>query len=175
MADKFLQRRFDLTIDFIGKHINKDMKILDLGIPNELSEQTKSKGYNVSNTAPRVDLDIDFEIVKSDEYQVVTAFEIIEHLFNPYTILKNIKADKLIASVPLNVWFSPSHWSNTEPWDCHYHEFEVRQFNRLLEKTGWKLIEGKTFKCPHKLFGIRPFLRRIYPSYYIVYCEKIKE
>jgi len=97
MADKFLQRRFDLTIDFIGKHINKDMKILDLGIPNELSEQIKSKGYNVSNTAPRVDLDIDFEIVKSDEYQVITAFEIIEHLFNPFTILKNIKADKLIA------------------------------------------------------------------------------
>jgi hypothetical protein len=37
---------------------------------------------------------------------VVTAFEIFEHLLNPYTILKEIQSDKLFISIPMRLWFS---------------------------------------------------------------------
>jgi hypothetical protein len=53
------------------------------------------------------DLDLD-QSVFSDKQNVVTAFEIFEHLLNPYTILSEIKSDKIFISIPMRLWFSPA-------------------------------------------------------------------
>ena len=97
-----------------------------------------------------------FKITNTD---VVTAFEIFEHLLNPYTILKEIKSDKLLISIPMRLWFSPAYRSKTDMWDRHYHEFEDWQLDWLLEKTGWKIIDRQKWTNPVKKFGIRPLLR----------------
>lgn len=166
--DKTRQRRFEKTLRFVSKHFNNNEDILDLGIRNELSDYLRENGYKVQNTIGQ-DLDTHYSIVK--EYNNITAFEIFEHLFAPFNLL-NAARGKLIASVPLRLWFAPEYWNFNDRYDCHYHEFSVRQFNHLLERTGWKIKDSELWRSYDGKIGIRPLLRRIYPRYYIVYAEK---
>ncbi|MNE24751.1 hypothetical protein D3C80_1180520 [compost metagenome] len=170
----FPNKRFKHTLDFLKKHISPSETILDLGVDNPFSKIMKSEGYSVQNTSGE-DLDKDQSVFSSDKQDVVTAFEIFEHLLNPYTILNEIKSDKLLISIPLRLWFSSAYRSKTDMWDRHYHEFEDWQLDWLLEKTGWKIIDREKFTHPVKKIGFRPLLRYFTPRYYIVYAEKIKK
>jgi hypothetical protein len=168
---KYPKKRYTITLDFLKEVIPANSKILDLGVENPFSEIMSQNGYQVKNTKGE-DLDEDFASVQQSDAEVVTAFEIFEHLIAPYNILKEIKADKLIASVPLRLWFAPAYKSKTDPWDRHYHEFEDWQFDWLLEKSGWEIKRRTTFTNPVKKIGFRPFLRLFTPRYYLVYAER---
>ena len=159
------------TLDFLNQHIDPASYILDLGIKNPLSELMQAQGYKVENTQGE-DLDEDQKVLTSSKAEVVTAFEILEHLLSPYQVLKSIKAEKLVASVPLKLWFSNDYRSKTDSRDRHFHEFEDWQFDWLLEKTGWKIMASQKWINPPKSFGFRPLLRYFTPRHYIVYAEK---
>lgn len=169
--DNFPTKRYNLTLDFVKQHISKSEKILDLGVENPLSELLKSNGFSVANTNGE-DLDLDYSCIQNSSVEVVTAFEILEHLVSPFTILKEIKAKKLIASVPLNLWFSSAYRSKTDLRDRHFHEFEDWQFDWLLEKAGWQITARKKWTNPTKKIGIRPIFRYFTPRYYIIYAER---
>lgn len=169
---KFPKKRYKHTLRFLNEVISKEEKILDLGVSNPFSELLLKEGFQVKNTKGE-DLDIETTIVKTEEFEVVTAFEIFEHLVSPFNILKEIKAKKLVASVPLKLWFASAYKSKTDKWDRHYHEFEDWQFDWLLEKSGWKIVKSEKFTNPVKKIGIRPLLRRVTPRYYLVYAERI--
>ena len=164
-------KRFRLTLAFLKKHVTPSDKILDLGVENPFSQIMKREGFNVTNTTGE-DLDNDQSALQNSSCDVVTAFEIFEHLLNPYTVLQNVKANKILISIPMRLWFSPAYRSKTDPWDRHYHEFEDWQLDWLLEKTGWTIIDRQKWTNPVKKFGIRPLLRRFTNRYYIVYAER---
>ena len=168
----FPNKRFNHTAQFLEKHISTDSNILDLGVENPFTEIMKQQGFSVKNTQGE-DLDLDTTTIENSSAEVVTAFEIFEHLLSPFTVLKSIKADKLVASVPLKLWFSSAYRSKTDMRDRHYHEFEDWQFDWLLEKAGWKIIDRKKWTNPTKKIGIRPILRLFTPRYYIVYAERV--
>ena len=165
-------KRFKITLEFLEKHVHKSENILDLGVKNPFSEIMINKGYHVENTKGE-DLDFDTTTIENSKADVVTAFEIFEHLLSPFSVLQDIKATKLVASVPLRLWFSSAYRSKTDLWDRHYHEFEDWQFDWLLEKTGWKIMDRKKWTHPTNKIGIRPILRWFTPRYYMVYAEKI--
>ena len=167
----FPHKRFKLTYQFLEKHISKSETILDLGVENPFTKILKDNNFIVENTTGE-DLDFDTTTIKNSKATVVTAFEIFEHLLNPFTVLQSIKADKLVISVPLKLWFSSAYRSKTDPWDRHYHEFEDWQLDWLLEKTGWKIIDKQKWTNPTKKVGIRPILRWFTPRYYIIYAER---
>jgi len=169
----FPNKRFKLTLDFLKKHISTSETILDLGVENPFSKIMKEEGFSVKNTNGE-DLDENQMVFQNQKEVVVTAFEIFEHLLNPYTILKEIQSDKLFISIPLRLWFTPAYRSKTDMWDRHYHEFEDWQLDWLLEKTGWKIIDRQKWTNPVKKFGIRPLLRYFTNRYYIVYAEKVR-
>lgn len=169
----FPEKRYRYTLEFLKKHISVSEKILDLGIANPFSEIMKQQGFQVQNTQGE-DLDIDQSALKTSDYSVVTALEILEHLLNPYQVLKEVKCDKMIISVPLRLWFSSAYRSKTDMRDRHYHEFEPWQLDWLLEKIGWKILDREKWTNPISKIGIRPLLRRFTPRYYIVYVERIK-
>ncbi len=121
----FPNKRFKQTMEFLEKHIPKDQIILDLGVPNPLSKIMIKRGYTVTNTDGE-DLDNNYTNAVHFKGNVVTAFEIFEHLFAPYNVLKELKADKLVASVPLKLWFAEAYWNEADDWDKHYHEFEKK-------------------------------------------------
>lgn len=169
--NSFPNKRFRNTLQFLKKHIKNDEFILDLGVENPFSEIMIREGFKVENTKGE-DLDFDFSSIINSDAQVVTAFEIFEHLLAPLNVLSKIKANKLVASVPLRLWFSPAYRSKTDVWDRHYHEFEDWQFDWLLEKSGWEIQETKKWTHPVKKIGLRPLLRTFTPRYYIVYATR---
>lgn len=169
----FPNKRYQETLQFLLDVVPAPASILDLGVENPFSEIMRKEGYEVSNTGGE-DLDLKTEAVRNTDAEVVTAFEIFEHLIAPFNVLRDIKADKLVASVPLRLWFSPAYRSKTDKWDRHYHEFEDWQFDWLLEKSGWEVKRTQKWTNPVNKFGIRPFLRKFTPRYYAVYAERKK-
>ena len=169
---KFPKKRYKHTLNFLNEVISKEEKILDLGVSNPFSEILTKEGYNVTNTQGE-DLDLETTVVKTKKFDVVTAFEIFEHLVSPFNVLNDIQATKLVASVPLKLWFASAYRSKTDKWDRHYHEFEDWQFDWLLEKAGWRIVKSEKFTNPVKKIGIRPILRRITPRYYLIYAERV--
>lgn len=166
-------KRFKLTLEFLKKHIATSETILDLGVPNPFSKIMQANGYSVINTKGE-DVDKDQSTLQNETYSVFTAFEIFEHLLNPYTVLENVTCDKILISIPMRLWFSAAYRSKTDPWDRHYHEFEDWQLDWLLEKTGFKIIDRIQFTHPVKKIGFRPLLRFFTPRYYLVYAERVK-
>lgn len=162
--------RFKRTLSFLQKHICWNDEILDLGTNNPLADYLRQNGFPFINNTKGENLDYDFQKYLGARY--ITAFEIFEHMLAPYNILKELNGE-LICSVPLKVWFAKAYWPKNDRWNCHYHEFEKRQFDRLLEETGWRIIDSEVWRSPDKLrLGIRPFLRIFWPSYYVVYAKK---
>tara|TARA_R110002124_G_scaffold131910_1_gene294304 strand:- start:31079 stop:31603 length:525 start_codon:yes stop_codon:yes gene_type:complete len=169
---KYPKKRYRHTLNFLKEHISKEQTILDLGVANPFSEILLKEGFKVTNTKGE-DLDLDTAVVKTDNFDVITAFEIFEHLVSPFNVLNDIKANKLVASIPLKLWFASAYRSETDKWDRHYHEFEDWQFDWLLEKAGWRIKKSEKFTNPVKKIGIRPILRRFTPRYYLVYAERV--
>ena len=171
MYNQLPKKRYSHTIDFLQKVVPAPTTILDLGVRNPLSEIMEQHGYTVYNTEGE-DLDLLPEIVKRYDAEVVTAFEIFEHLIAPFNVLRAIEATKLIATVPLDLWFAKAYRSKTDVWDRHYHEFEDWQFDWLLEKSGWDIKTSEKWTSPINKIGFRPILRKYAPRYYAVYAEK---
>ena len=168
----FPNKRYRHTLEFLQEYVPAPASILDLGVRNPFSEIMENAGYSVSNTSGE-DLDLDTRAVSSTEAEVVTAFEIFEHLLAPFNVLKEMKAGKLVASIPLRLWFSPAYRSKTDLWDRHFHEFEDWQFDWLLQKSGWEIKARHKWTNPVNRIGLRPLLRRFTPRYYIVYAERL--
>ncbi|MCY4158241.1 MAG: methyltransferase [Bacteroidetes bacterium] len=163
-SNKTLERRFTNSLNFLHSTSSPPARILDLGTPNELGRRIQSAGYEVQNTEG------DLESVESigEDADVVTAFEILEHLVSPYNVLRAIKAPRLVATVPLRLWFAKAYRNPSDPWDRHFHEFEDWQFDWLLEHAGWKIVRTEKWTSYGSCTGIRPLLRRFTPRYYAV-------
>ncbi|NND77494.1 MAG: methyltransferase [Flavobacteriales bacterium] len=165
--------RHNKTIEFLKRHVNTSEKILDLGVANNLSKLMIDNGYQVTNTPDGIDLDTSSDQIKNMECDVMTAFEIFEHLVSPFPLLLKTQAKKLVASVPLRLWFATAYWNEDDPYDRHYHEFEPRQFDMLLNKAGWVIKDSeKWVSKPDRITGVRSFFRHRTPRHYIVYCER---
>jgi hypothetical protein len=170
----FPNKRYKHTIEFLKEVIpDTNTSILDLGVRNPFVDFMEREGYTVTNTSGE-DLDVNTRAVQDSNEDIVTAFEIFEHLLAPFNVLRDIKADKIVASVPLKLWFSAAYRSKTDPWDRHYHEFEDWQFDWLFEKAGWEIKKREKFTNPVKKIGFRPFLRMFTPRYYLIYAERKK-
>jgi hypothetical protein len=176
--DRWSIRRYKITLAFLEKYIPKGSSILDLGTTNGLGNFMAANGFKVHNTHGQ-----DFDTIEIHEcmmpeseeaiYYAVTSFEIFEHLINPLGILTSLPADRLVASVPLRLWFAKSFKNKTNPAGWHFHEFEKWQFDWLLEKAGWKILARETHTSPTFRLGFRSILRWITPRIYLVYAERI--
>ena len=114
--NNFPNKRYKHTLAFLQKHVPVSASILDLGVDNPFSKIMKEHGYRVANTQGE-DLDVDLSTVQKSDADVVTAFEIFEHMVAPFNILREMKAKKLVASIPMRLWFSSAYSSTTDPWD----------------------------------------------------------
>ena len=166
-SNKSLQLRYKKTLRFVTQSARPPLRILDLGTPNPFSEILAARGFEVINTRGE-DLDEHPEVVSSYQTELVTAFEIFEHLLNPLDVLKALPANRLMATVPLSLWFAKAYRSKTDPWDRHFHEFEDWQFDWLLEKSGWQIVRREKWTSPVYQIGVRPLLRSLIPRYYAI-------
>ncbi len=126
------------------------------------------RGYDVLNTEG--DLDVGVNISTDVHFDVLTAFEILEHLINPMGVLTGVNADHLVATVPLRLWFANAYRSRDSRWNSHFHEFEDWQFEWLLDRSGWSIQTTEKWTSPIREIGIRPVLRRFTPRYLAVHA-----
>lgn len=165
--------RFERSLTFLEASVAPPARVLDLGFPNPLGEWMEAHGYDVTNT--HADLDLDQDELAAADVEVVTAFEILEHLVAPFNVLRAIRAPRLVATVPLRLWFASAYRNPHDAWDRHFHEFEDWQFDWLLEKAGWRIMRREHWvPRPGGLpLGVRPILRRMTPRWYAV--EAVRE
>lgn len=144
--------------------IEPPARLFDLGAENTLGRQLSDAGYSVTYSGP-IDLDEHPEAA-AQEADAATAFEILEHLVNPLGVLRHVTAIRLFARVPLRLWFATANRNPSDPWDRHYHKFEVWQFDWLLEKAGWRIQRRESWTSPPD--GIALGLRRFTPRHYAI-------
>ena len=130
---------------------------LDLGDRTPMTEFAEALfGFTFDSSS--VDLD---EEALSGSYGVVTAFEVLEHLFNPLHALlevKNVMAGseaRLFVSMPLR---QPELLSSPE----HFHEMSRTGALALFERSGFRVERSAEFRIRRPLFylsGFKPLLR----------------
>ncbi len=168
-----LQRRYENTLRFLRSVAPPPASVLDLGPPNPLAHLMEREGYSVSNTSG--DLDLDLTAVTGSHADVATAFEILEHLVAPFNVLRAIPCTRLVATVPLRLWFAKAYRNRSDSWDRHFHEFEDWQFDWLLEKSGWQIVRREKWTSPIARVGFRPLLRLFAKRYYAIEAVRSTE
>tara|TARA_B110000014_G_scaffold261522_1_gene253410 strand:- start:12947 stop:13495 length:549 start_codon:yes stop_codon:yes gene_type:complete len=161
---KHVKIRWEKTLNFL--HINHDIKNgLDIGDRTNFTEKLENfYKCSFNNT----DIDLDTEKLSGD-YDVVTAFEIIEHLFNPLHFLlqiKNIlkKDGTLYLSTPKGKPYFL--WSKE-----HFHEMEYSRLFSLINRAGFKVVRKQEIRIQPLYFyftGFRPILRFFFEKHIIL-------
>lgn len=164
VPDKVCYSTLDFILPTIGK-IRTGIKCADCGERNkkiEIIEKFTYLKFDVLNAD-----DFNFNKLHSNrsnrkKYDLITCFEVVEHLTNPAFFLQNVvnllKPDGvLFLSFPGRPkWM----WSN----DIHFHEIDPARAKRwLFEPLGLEVIrQGKAnmyYPEWHRWLGIRPMVR----------------
>jgi SAM-dependent methyltransferase len=107
------------------------------------------------------DLDIDS---LSGSYDVVTAFEVLEHLFNPLHALLEVR--KVLAGPHARLFVSvPAAKPALLKSPDHFHEMSPSELDSLFGRAGFRSIRSDIFRIrrwPFYLTGFKPFLRAFY-------------
>jgi SAM-dependent methyltransferase len=152
-----INRRWKVTRNFVSTHIHSgDKTILDIGGAN-LFGQKMADWFALNYAATTEDLDY-HTFSKSDTYDVIFCFEVVEHLMNPLFFLENAKRtmkkeSRLFITYPKNLIRSAHH----------FHEYKDDEFLTLVNAAGYRIISHKTDPHWHKpgfyLTGFRPLAR----------------
>ncbi len=162
-----IKNRWRKSLDFIGDN-HSCKNALDIGDRSRITEMMESK-YQIKFENTRGDLD--FVTLKGD-FDLITSFEVLEHLFNPLFHLLEIKKvlskkGKFFLSTPLG---KPRFlWSKV-----HFHEMSIKSLESLFSAAGFRVIRKDFFRVHSKLFyftGIRPLFRYFFDKIQIYELE----
>ncbi|MBC8346023.1 MAG: methyltransferase domain-containing protein [Candidatus Marinimicrobia bacterium] len=150
--------RWSKTLEFIGI-CDKTKSGLDIGDRTSFTIELENVfGCTFKNT----NIDLDTGKIKG-KYDVITAFEIIEHLYNPLWCLEQIRQGlsengRLYLSTPLGkpyfLW-APGH----------FHEMHQERLHSLFKRAQFRIIRQNIFRIHPTYFyftGFRPFIRGIF-------------
>lgn len=114
--------------------------------------------------ATSVDLDTE-PLDRTKSYPVVTAFEVIEHLYNPLHLLLQIRA-ALYPAPSSRLFLSTPAWKpGCLQSPDHFHEMPKRSLDALVARAGFEVVRSAEFGIRSPLFclrGVRPLLRCIF-------------
>lgn len=163
LSDPAHSIRWRHTIDFIRRSSLSSTGIgsgLDLGDRTPLTTSLEQLfGCIFSNTS--ADLDI---TSLEGSYEVVTAFEVLEHLYNPLHALLEVKRilkgnnARLYLSMPLR---KPATLASPE----HFHEMSRQSAHALFTRAGFTIVRSEEFRIRPFLFyltGLKPLLRALF-------------
>jgi hypothetical protein len=160
-ADPAHQLRWDRTISFlrgVPVSVPPPSAGLDIGDRTPMTARLEELfGCRFDSTS--ADLDVG---TLEGSYQVVTAFEVLEHLYNPLHLLLEARkvldreaASRLFVSTP--AW-KPSILQSPD----HFHEMTRRSLESLIDRAGFRVVRRDEFRIrPFRfcLTGLRPMLR----------------
>lgn len=155
--------RWQKTLDFVkgSSATAKGLKRgLDLGGRTPLTDSLENLfSCPFDNTS--VDLDVDD---LDGSYDIVTAFEVLEHLFNPLHAMLEVRkvllgpGGRFFVSMPL---LKPQCLASPG----HFHEMSRRSAQLLFRRAGFSVVRKREFRIREPLFyftGVKPFMRAFY-------------
>lgn len=162
--------RWKNTVKFLNSSVGNFKNGLDIGDRSPMTNILEDI-YKIDFENTTVDLDLE---PLSGKYDIVTSFEVIEHLFNPLFSLNEIYKvlndnGVLYLSTPL---YKPGFlWSPN-----HFHEMKRESIENLFKKSKFEIIRVSTFKIhptPFYFKGLRPLLRLFFEKVQIFELKKI--
>lgn len=160
-ASRSTRLRWEKTVEFLAPAENVRSG-LDMGDRTPLTGQLE-KYFGCSFENSTGDLDT---VTLKGGYDVVTSFEVIEHLFNPLYHLEQIRGvlnpgGRIYLSTPVG---KPDFlWSPQ-----HFHEMNNRSLAALLNRAGLTVIRRKDIKIQPPWFyftGFRPMMRGLFEKH----------
>lgn len=166
----FMTNRINETIKYLE---NEDLPdtILDVGEYNPLAKKIE-ESFNVQVVS--LERDFDYNFTHNKQYQVITCFEILEHLFNPLLFLDNLK--KLLKESGVIYLSTPYQWPQIIKGRHHYHEIPEDRLFWLFDKAGLEVEDKHLVTIAgdwHEHIGFRPLLRYFQKTR--IYKLKIKK
>ena len=161
---KHVQIRWRKTLAFLNE--DKTTKsALDIGDRTPFTEKLESF-FDCPFDNTKIDLDKEH---LTGEYDVITACEIIEHLYNPLHFLMEIrsvlnKSGTLYLSTPKGKPYFL--WS-----EDHFHEMRFDRLNSLINRAGFSIIRYDEIHIHPLSFyftGIRPLLRFVFEKHLLL-------
>lgn len=160
-SDPAVRIRWRRSLDFVrasGLRPGSPAAGLDVGDRTQATAMLEEHfGCRFDTTA--VDLDTG-EI--GGRYDVVVAFEVLEHLFNPLHLLLELKRS-LSPGPASRLFLSTPAW---KPWFLrspdHFHEMPLAALDALLDRAGFTIVRSAVFRIRPHLFcmkGFRPLMR----------------
>lgn len=131
------------------------------------AEQARARGLHVITGT------LDSAEIPSDYFDVVTMWDVIEHLTDPAAELSNVhrvlKPGGVFAihTIDIESWFARmmgKRW----PWlmEMHLYYFSPRTLRKMLEKTGYQVIhssaQGRFLRLGYFTTRIEPYSKPIY-------------
>jgi hypothetical protein len=155
--------RWQHTIDFIRRSsfsCTVTSPGLDLGDRTPFTA-TLEQLFNCSFESTAADLDL---ASLDGSFGVITAFEVLEHLYNPLHALVEVKrllignSARLYVSMPLR---KPLCLASPD----HFHEMSRQSALSLFTRAGFKVIRSEEFRIRPLLFyltGLKPLMRAVF-------------
>jgi hypothetical protein len=155
--------RWRKTIEFLAQPAPAGMAIkrgLDLGGRSPLTDSLE-QFFRCPFDNTTLDLDID---PLEGRYGVVTAFEVIEHLFNPLNLLLQVR--KLLEGEDARLFLSmPLRKPGFLASPGHFHEMSLREARLLFMRSGFTVVRSACFRIRAPMFyltGFKPLMRAFY-------------
>ena len=141
---------------------------LDIGDRSILTERLESlfRAYFASTT-----VDLDVEKLPALGFDVITCFEVMEHLFNPLHCLLEMTKCLMPGG---RIYLSTPRFKPHFLWGTHFHEMSDRSLFALLDRAGLRIVrKQKIFIMPWRslLTGFRPWLRLIFDRVWLFELE----
>lgn len=81
-----------------------------------------------------------------DEFDVVAAFDVIEHIEEDELVLQNFfqalkPGGGVLLTVPQHQWL----WSETDTYACHVRRYSARELHAKLERAGFDVVRSTSF------------------------------
>ena len=121
-------------------------------LPNALLTATEIYSNGLDYAAKRVQPPCDFmqmdarHLPFSNEFDLVGAFDVLEHIEEDQLVLKNIRDalkpnGGLIITVPQHPWL----WSKSDEFACHKRRYTNKQLITLLQQNGFEILFSTSF------------------------------
>jgi len=169
--NRFTKIRWEKTLKFLHSFSN-GYTGLDIGDRTNLTGKLEDYfGFAFENT----DVDLDEHLLKG-AFDIITSFEVVEHLFNPLFHLKQVHqslkpSGRLYLSIPL---FKPRILQSPQ----HFHEMSQHSIYALLQRAGFEIVRENRFRFRpfwYYFTGFRPLLRWFYEKIVIFELAKQSE
>ena len=160
LGDGANRLRWQRTLGFVKgsqPFATKAASGLDLGDRTPLCDDLETLfGCPFRNS--RCDLDVE---PLEGSYDVVTAFEVLEHLFNPLHALLEVR--KVLSGPEARVFVSvPAAKPAMLKSPDHFHEMSPSELESLITRAGFRSVRSASFRIrrwPFYLTGLKPLLR----------------